>query len=79
MVWTSCRLRNDRSTVSWSRSRTTRILPVRPSMASALRASLVLGSGKSHDSTTPTRPMAARSDRAERRASCTIFLGVRWA
>ena len=27
--------------------------------------------------TTATLPSAARSDRAERRASCTIFLGVR--
>ena len=79
MVLTSGRLRNERSTVSWSRSRTTRILPVRPSMARALRASLVLGAGKSHASTTPTRPIAARSDRAERRARDTIFLGVRWA
>ena len=48
-------------------------------MASAFLASLVLGAGKSHASTTPTRSIAARSDSAERRASDTIFLGVRWA
>ena len=42
-------------------------------------ASLVLGTSKPQASTSATRPSAARSDRAERRASRIIFFGVRWA
>ncbi len=42
-------------------------------------AALVLGASKVQASTSATRPWEARSERAERRASCTIFLGVFWA
>ncbi len=42
-------------------------------------AALVLGPSKDQASTSATRPPDARSDRAERRASWIIFLGVFWA
>ena len=59
-------------------STTTSALPCTPSAASAALAALVFGASKPHSSTTTTLPSAARSDRAERRASFTIFLGVFW-
>ena len=42
-------------------------------------AALVLGTSKVQASTSATRPWAARSDSAERRASWIIFFGVFWA
>ena len=42
-------------------------------------AALVLGASNDHPSTRATRPRAARSDRAERRARAFIFFGVFWA
>jgi hypothetical protein len=43
----------------------------------AATASLVFGAAKPQPSTTVTIPDAARSERAERSASHTIFFGVR--
>jgi hypothetical protein len=62
-----------------SRPTTTSARPSTPSPASALTAAFVLGVSQPHESTTTTRPSLARSDRAERNASETIFFGVFWS
>ena len=54
-------------------------LLVRERDPDAAAALAVRGVSKPQESTTTTLPSFARSDRAERRASLIIFLGVRWA
>ncbi len=79
VVWTFWRLAKDRSTSSSSRSSTTSTNPSSLSLRTMMAASLVLGSSIFQSSTTQIRPISARSLRAESRARCTIFFGVRWA
>src|SRR4051794_6720774 len=78
ITWTSGRFRNERAAMPSSAPSTTRMRPSAPMAARAALASLVLGASKLQLSTTRTLPSAARSDRAERRARRTIFLGVFW-
>src|SRR3954469_2907245 len=78
MICTSGRVRNERAATPSPSVRTTRMRPWAPSAARAALASLVLGASKFQASTTRTLPSAARSDRADRRARRTIFLGVFW-
>src|SRR6056297_2876751 len=79
MSCTLGRLRKLRAAAASSRPTTTSTVPSRPSASSAAFASLVLGVSMPQLSTTTTLPSAALSDRAERRASFTIFLGVFWS
>ena len=65
--------------ISSSSVNTMRTRPSTPEADSAFNASLVLGCEKSHESTTNTRSLLARSDSADASARRTIFLGVRCA
>src|SRR6478609_1905081 len=79
MTCTSGRLRNELAATPSPSVRTTSTRPSVPRAARAALASLVLGASQPQASTTRTLPSAARSDRAERRARRTIFLGVFWS
>ena len=76
----SPRFRNDFQATSSSRASTTstRSPSATPMALRAATASFVFGAAKPQSSMTVTMPSAARSERADRSASHTIFFGVRW-